>query len=177
MSVCAFVQLSNQGHLLLRPVDVGQLALFMAHVHSSVAGVGVRGCAGRERLRRTRRPDVVLGHEGAREESRLRYLLAQAMKAGLAPPRAWPAIDSSPTMAGRGALRGVWVNRSALRGARSPRNLRASRKFTYREVLELSPLPSWDRLSGAQRRARTRRLIGQIEEDVGLARGGAPNPG
>lgn len=165
MRVCAFVQLASHGHLLLRPSGVEQLALFMAYVDTSIARE--HGRLRGERSRRGRASDVILGHEARAEERRLGFLLVEAIKAWrVASPREWLGASSLPALASGGTLRGVWVHRSARRGAGLARGLRSSKRCARREVLKLSPLPSWDALTSAQRRSRARRLIRQIEEEV-----------
>jgi len=140
MGVCAFVDLPDQSHLLLRPIDVEQLSRFLAYVDAGGAGQVGRLGRWRERLRRCPGADVVLGHEPEEEERRLRHLLIRGIDEGLlAPPGPWtggePLVD-----AGGG------------------------------EILELSPLPAWDALAELERRARVERLAGLVALLSGTAR-------
>jgi REP element-mobilizing transposase RayT len=167
MKVCAFVYLSNHCHLLLYPTDVQQLARFMAYVNSNIAREAGRLHAWKERFWGRRYADVVTSHEPEAQEQRLRYLLAQGVKEGLvASPRHWPGASSTKALMQGGRISGEWIDRTAQYRERQRGHANPEGAFRESEVLELTPLPCWQHLTGPQQQCRVRSLVREIEAEA-----------
>ncbi len=167
VEVCAFVFLSNHMHLLLRPRDAEQLALFMGYLNGNLAKEAGRLHAWREKFWGRRYRAIVVSDEEAAQVARLRYLLAQGTKELLVrSPRDWPGVSSTEALLEGRRMVGIWFNRTSEYEARR-RGERPSRyAFSTEESLRLSALPCWEGLAADQTRERVAAIVREIEAEA-----------
>ena len=165
--VCAFVFLSNHAHLLLRPQDANQLALFMGYLNGNLAKEAGRLHAWREKLWGRRYRPIAVSDEPSAQVDRLRYLLSQGCKEGLVrSPRDWPGASSTEALLNSKPIRGTWFDRTAEYKARRKGERFEKYAFTSEEEIELAPLPCWEELSARDARERVATIVGEIEEET-----------
>lgn len=167
VDVVAPAFLSNHGHLLLRTGDQLAASRFMNLLNSKVA---------REVGRLYDWPGGVfhgpfkqreISNEEEAQVARLRYLLSQGVKEGLVDsPLDWPGVHCARALLEGRPLSGVWHDRTAEYNARRLRGEVDPEEFLVDEVLHLAPLPCWDHLCEAERRARVAELIEDIEAEA-----------
>jgi len=155
----AFVFLSNHWHALASVADAAQASGFLQYVHANVAKAAqqVHGWGGTVW---GRRGQIIPVLDDAAADDRLRYILAHGAKEGLvASPLDWPGVSSAGALVRGDTL--VGFHRRSRRGP-------AAEVVTVIDEypITIAPLPSWAPLSTAERQARARALLDDIERQA-----------
>lgn len=168
----AFAFLSNHWHALVTVADAQRLSDFLQYVNGNVAKAAqeIHDWDGNVW---GRRPQTIVVADDAAAEDRYRYILAHGAKEGLvANPLDWPGVSSARALALGETLVGRWRNRT--REARLARSGAVSpEEVTTTYPILLAALPSWRSLADADRQAKTRALVEEIEAEAKIRH---PNP-
>ena len=165
--VCAFVFLSNHAHLLLRPTDADQLALFMGYLNGNLAKEAGRLHAWHAKLWGRRYRPILVSDEPGAQIDRLRYLLAQGCKEGLVrSPKQWPGASSTEALLDGKPIRGTWFSRSAEYEARRRGDRVEKYSFSSEEEIQLAPLPCWESLPAQDARELVAAIVREIEVET-----------
>ena len=159
----AYWFLSNHYNLLLSVPDVEAMSAFMRFVNSNLAReLGDLFDWHEKFWGRRYRAIVVLDRVAM--VRRLRYLLAQGTKEGLvARPEEWPGANSLRALLENEPGVGVWFDRTKEYRARKRGGTPKKYDFAIRYPIPLAPLPCWEGLPDASRRAKVRDLVAEIE--------------
>lgn len=167
VGICAFVFLSNHFHLLLRPADVEQLALFMSYLNGNLAREAGRLHQWREKFWGRRFTDIVVSDEEGAQVAALQYLLAQGCKEGLvSKPEQWPGASSVSALLNESPLKGLWFDRTLEYNARRCGEKPEKYRHAYKERFSLQPLPAWECLSRRLRQERVADLVRKVEHET-----------
>lgn len=167
VEIHAFVFLSNHYHLLVSVEDALQLSQFMNYLNSNLAREAGRLHRWREKFWGRRYQAIVVSNEDAAQFERLRYILSHGCKEGLvARPRDWPGAHCVDALLARVPLTGLWFDRTREYSARLRGETADRLKYSTKEMVQLAPLPCWQRLSKGAYRRRVTRLVRQIETET-----------
>ena len=183
LRICYVVALTNHIHCLYRGDVPDVVAGFFCLANSQISKEVQKFCSWTGGIFGESMTVSEVTAEPAAQIGRLKYLLAQGVKEGLAPhPTLWPGVQAAKAwLDGSMKLRGLWIRRSELyelerTAARKlkakPRRLsRAARKRCEDQVtLELSPLPCCDGWSRSQLMELAQQLCDEILEEHAEAR-------
>lgn len=167
VQVCAFVFLSNHAHLLVRPRDAEQLALFMSYLNGNLAKEAGRLHAWREKFWGRRYRAIVVSDEEPAQVARLQYLLSQGCKERLVrSPKDWPGASSTEALLDGKPIRGIWFDRTQEFEARRRGERPGKYAFAREEKIELVALPSWEHVSGREIQERIAGMVRRIETET-----------
>ena len=163
LRICYVVALSNHIHLVFRGSTREVVSGFFCLANSQISKEVQKLCGWTGGIFRKRFKVTEITDDPAAQIARLKYLMAQGTKEGLAPhPTLWPGVQSaSAWLDGSMKLFGIWIPRSELYelergGRRKPKVMRrrlqaaAQKRCQQRVCLELSPLPCCDGWSAEQ---------------------------
>lgn len=167
VDICYYIYLSNHAHLLLRPADVDQLALFMCYVNGNIAREAGRLHNWREKFWGRRYNHSINSNEESVQIAALRYHLAQGCKESLVrKPEDWPgATGVHALLTGRPIL-GVWFDRTRAYEAERRGEKPGKYGCINEQTFSLVPLPAWEHLPPAHQRQRARALVREIEQET-----------
>ena len=159
--------LSNHYSLLVTTPDEQTLSAFMSHLNGNLARELGRLFKHRERFWSRRYRAIYVSTGRWVQVDRLKYLLSQGCKEGLIGRAAeWPGACSLLALTTGIVEMGVWFNRTAeFRARRRGKN---PGRYTHSIEYPLThvPLPCWARFTAAERRARARELVAEIETEA-----------
>jgi len=159
--------LSNHYHLLLICHEPWRLAAFMRDFKSKLAKEVQRLHAWSGPVFPHRYHSVPISDEPEAQEARLRYLLEQGVKEGLVTsPRHWPGAHGTRALLSGKPVSGTWIDRTAQFRALERGEEAGELTFTTDEELELAPLPCWSHLEAAERQAKVRAMVRDIEHQA-----------
>ncbi len=165
--ICAFVALSNHYHLLVVPKDGLALSRFMAYFAGNLAKEIGRLHRWGEKVFGRRYSHVPVSDEPAAQEARLTYLLSQGCKEGLIRrPEDWPGPSSTESLLTGRPVEGIWFDRSQEYECGRQRCRYGKYEFAMSHRLALSPLPAWEGISDAERRAKVRGMVKEITRET-----------
>jgi REP element-mobilizing transposase RayT len=172
IKVVALAVLGNHLHgLALSPEGHDKFSLFMQFVDSNLARIL------NERLHRHgpfwggRYSGIVVAQTAEMEEERLEYVLGQGVRENLvAKATQWPGVHASRALLGNGVIKGIWVNGTAAGKTKRRRRSVKTNEVNTKVKLKLAPLPSWAKLSPAQRRERVAAILHRIEAEAQIKR-------
>ncbi len=164
--VHAFVFMSNHYHLLVTCQEGDELAGFLCYLNGNVA----RKLGGHHQWRGPfwgRRARAIPVIDDDSQIARLRYILLNGVKEALVrSPRDWPGASAVPGLLGDMKLSGRWVDHDSFRRARQSDPEARQADFTSFPEVHLSPLPVWNRLSGAELRKKHEAMICDVEREA-----------
>jgi len=161
-----FVFVSNHYHALISTPDSRLLALFMNHVNANLAKEAGRLHQWRERFWSRRYRAIAVLDEAVMMQ-RLRYLLEHGCKEGLiSSPDQWPGVQCVKALTSGQVLEGFWFDRTQEYRARRKGKTFQKYEFATRYQVPLSPLPGWENLPEAERRAKVQQLVDEIAAET-----------
>ena len=169
VDIHAFVFLSNHFHMLASFGNVEQMARFAGYFQSKLAKEVNKLTGWGEKIWGRRYTPIVVSQEETAQVSRLEYLLSQGVKEGfVSHPEDWPGVNTVQELSeGERLVLGVWPDRTAESRARQRDPEVGAAEFEVEEVLQLTPLPCWQRLPEEQRRNAVRDLIVRVTASGG----------
>ena len=139
------------------------MSQFVGYFESKIAKEISRRHGWRDKIWGRRYSSVVVSQEEAAQISRLKYLLSQGVKEGLVThPSDWPGAHSVAALLEGSRIQGVWHDRTAEYGARTRGRRYEARDFAYTELVQLTPLPCWQRYESAELQERIRCLVQEV---------------
>ena len=166
-----FTVLSNHMHLILSATDSETISGFMRYINSNIAReVGrLHGWTDAFWSRRYRAIPI-LGETALLR--RMRYVLAHGCKEGLVDhPARWPGVHCLGALTEGRALKGHWIDRTAMYHARGTADVIDERGFRIPYEIQLTPPPCWVGRTEPQRQALWGEMADEIAEQYARARG------
>ena len=160
----AVVCMSSHFHCLLSPEDSQQLSKFMHHLNTNLSKkVGkLHGWSGS--MFEPRYRCIPVSDEPKAQQARLRYLLSHGCKEGLVlSPHDWPGVHSAGALTDGEAIRGSWIDGTAISIARSRGKTIDRSQYRTDFEIHLEPLPCWAHLGEEIWRQYVREMIEEIE--------------
>lgn len=159
--------LSNHGTLLLTTPDEQALSAFMDHLNSNLARELGRLFDWPEHFWGRRYRAIYVGTGRWVQVDRMKYLLSQGCKEGLVACAAdWPGAFSVQALTTGIVEKGIWFDRTAEFRARR----RGKNPGRYTHSIEYPlvhvPLPCWANFTPAERQARARELVAEVEAEA-----------
>lgn len=154
----AFVFLGNHYHLFASAPDCQVLSRFLGHLNSNVAREANRLTDWSDKFW-SRRFDMIPITDTDALENRIDYLLAQGYKEGLiGPDEVWPGANSLRACCDGEALKGVWLDRSALYMARRSKKNKdiAPSEFEKTYPIPITPFPNLGDIEAQQSMFKTK---------------------
>ncbi len=167
MRVHAVVAMSSHIHLLASPASTKQMADFMRLVNGNLskeAGL-LHDWPGTMFPRRY--ASIPVSDEPQAQIARLRYILEHGPKENLVlAPTDWPGVHSSRAMIEGRTMKGIWIKRKEMWGARQRGEDVTEADFTEDVELTLEPIPCWHHLGAEAYRARVTEMVDDIERET-----------
>jgi len=160
---------SNHYHLVASGRSQEDLSRFMNFVAGNVAREAGKLHGWEGKVWAGRYKSIPVTEEEGIQVARLKYLLSQGCKEGLvSSPRHWPGLHCAKALMTGKAIRGRWVDRTALFHARRGKGREKVRPIDFEEdlLLEFSPLPCWAHLPPEEYQQRIRDLVKEIEQET-----------
>jgi len=159
-----FVFLSNHFHLIVTTPDFLTLSNFMCFLCGNIARRVGKQVGWREKFW-GRRFSATFIEDDLALRRRVRYVLSHGCKENLVlSPRDWPGPNCLGALLSGESIRGVW--REPKRECDIRENGGAGRERVIEYPVRLEPLPGWEELSEAARRARFERIVRDIERET-----------
>lgn len=162
-----FVFLSTHFDLILSAPDHDAISRFVGHLKSNIAReLGPIHDWEAKFWGRRFRSIPVLDEEALL--GRVRYVLSHGCKENLVDrPGDWPGVQCVRAVTRGERLFGTWLDRTGrYRASRKKGEAPRAADFAQRLEVKLTPLPCWAELSEAQRQAKYRRLVKEIEAET-----------
>ena len=157
---------SNHIHMLVTTDSAKLLANFMCYVNSNIARETGRLHDWRDKFW-GRRYTAIEIEDDDKLLQKAAYLLSHGCKEGLVlRPGDWPGVNCVEVVTRGKALVGTWVDRTKEFEAKRAGQEWSSKDFATRHTVHLSPLPCFAHLNEAQRRARYRAMVSDIEQQT-----------
>ncbi len=167
MRVHAVVAMSSHIHLLASPASTKQMADFMRLVNGNLSKEAGRLHDWKGTMFPRRYASIPVSDEPQAQFARLRYLLEQGTKENLVlAPTDWPGVHSSRAMIEGRTMKGIWIKRKEMWGAKQRGEDVTEADFTEDVELTLDPLPCWRHLDPDAYRARVAEMVDDIERET-----------
>ena len=157
-----FVVLSNHMHLILSAPDSETVSSFMRYINSNIAKEAGRLHGwGDAFWSRRYRAIPILGDTALLR--RMRYVLSHGCKEGLvAHPVHWPGVHCVAALTEGKALKGYWIDRTAMFHAKGKEDPARERTFRIPYEIHLTPPPCWTDRTDRERMALWREMADGI---------------
>ena len=168
VQIHAFTLLSNHYHLVATYESPKQMADFHRQLNTRLSKeAGIAHDWQGTTVFPDRYRHVEISQEPQAEIARLKYVIGQGCKEGLvASPLDWPGASSTEALIGGETMKGVWVDRTALRVARNKGKDVTEADFSREVEVQLTPLPCLQHLSVKQYRQFVLELVRDIEQET-----------
>ena len=144
LEILGYVFLGNHYHLLLRVDDAQRLSQFMGYFNGNLAREVARLTGWEDKVWARRYQAILVTDEEEAQANRLKYLLENSCKEGLADsPIHWPGVHCAKALITGDRVEGTWFDRKFEYNARLQGKEPGPREFASTEEVVLSQLSCW----------------------------------